>query len=83
MDAADRLMTRLFEAFEQLARTPRMGHKREDLTQLPVLFWPVGNYLIIYRAVRSPMEVVAITHGRRDIPKLLRRRGAAGGAAHD
>jgi len=73
-DAADRLMTKLFGAFEELARTPGMGHKRADLTQLPVLFWPVGNYLVIYRAEGTPIEVVAIAHGKRDIPEFLRRR---------
>jgi len=47
--SADRWIARLFEAFEALSKTPRMGHKREDVTPLPVLFWPVGSYLIIYR----------------------------------
>lgn len=74
VDAADHLIAKLFEAFEDLARIPGMGHKREDLTQFPLLFWPVGNYLVIYRAERSPIEVVAIAHGKRDIPELLRRR---------
>ena len=76
VDAADRLLAKLFEAFEELARTPGIGHKREDLTQFPLLFWPVGNYLVIYRVERGPVEVVAIAHGKRDIPALLRRRGA-------
>jgi plasmid stabilization system protein ParE len=74
--AADRLMAEIFEAFEVLARNPGMGHKREDLTTFPVLFWPVGNYLIIYRAAQSLVEIVAIAHGKRDIPAFLRRRGA-------
>ena len=39
-----------------------------------VLFWPVGAYLIIYRAERSPIEIVAVTQGSRDIPAFLRRR---------
>jgi plasmid stabilization system protein ParE len=42
MSAADRWMDKLFHAFEELGRTPGMGHKREDLTTHPVLFWPVG-----------------------------------------
>jgi hypothetical protein len=25
---------------------PGQGHTRKDLTDLPVLFWPVGSYLI-------------------------------------
>ena len=74
VDAADRLTGRLFEAFEALARNPGLGHTREDLTQLPVLFWPVGNYLVIYRAASSPIEIVAIVHGKRDVPAFLRRR---------
>jgi len=43
VDAADRLLAELSEEFEQVAQTPGMGRKREDLTQFPVLFWPVGN----------------------------------------
>jgi plasmid stabilization system protein ParE len=74
IDAADRWVGKLFDALEALARTPGMGHKREDLTQYPVLFWPVGSYLIIYRAERQPIEIVAVTQGSRDIPVFLRLR---------
>jgi plasmid stabilization system protein ParE len=76
VDAADRLIAQLFEVFETLARNPGMGHKRPDLTQSPVLFWPVGNYLVIYRSQGRLVEVVAIVHGKRDIPVFLRRRTA-------
>jgi hypothetical protein len=38
-----------------------MGHRRGDLTLYPVLFWPVGAYLIIYRSDRRPIEIVAVT----------------------
>jgi len=38
------------------------------------MFWPVGAYLIIYRADRLPVEIVAVTQGSRDIPAFLRRR---------
>jgi plasmid stabilization system protein ParE len=31
IDAADRLVESLFEAFDELAGMPRMGHRREDL----------------------------------------------------
>ena len=51
-----------------------MGHKREDLTAYPVLFWPVGAYLVIYRATSYPVEIVAVTQGARDIPAFLHRR---------
>ena len=74
IDAADRWIGKLFDAFEALARTPSMGHRREDLTDYPVLSWPVGAYLIIYRAEARPIEIVAVTQGSRDIPSFLRRR---------
>lgn len=45
-----------------------------DITPLPVMFWAVGKYLVIYRAERSPIEIVAVTQGSRDIPASLRRR---------
>lgn len=72
--AADRWVGKLFDAFEALGQTPGMGHRREDLTPYSVLFWPVGAYLIIYRAERHPIEIVAVTQGSRDIPAFLSRR---------
>jgi plasmid stabilization system protein ParE len=63
-----------FDLDDPLGRTPGMGHRREDLTSYSVLFWPVGAYLIIYRAGRHPIEIVAVTQGSRDIPALLSRR---------
>lgn len=74
LDAADRWIDKLFGAFQALADTPNIGHKREDLTPLPVLFWPVGAYLIIYRAQSIPIEIVAVTQGSRDIPAFLHGR---------
>jgi antitoxin ParD1/3/4/toxin ParE1/3/4 len=73
IDAADDWVEKLFDAFEALEQTPRMGHRREDLTFYPVLFWPVGAYLVIYRAPgRRPIEIVAVTQGSR--PGFLSRR---------
>jgi plasmid stabilization system protein ParE len=46
IDAADRWIERLFDAFEVLGQTPGMGHRREDLNLYPVLFWQLGAYLI-------------------------------------
>ena len=74
IDAADRWVGKLFDAFAALARTPGMGHKREDLTEYPVLFWPVGAYLIIYRVQIDFIEIVAVTQGARSIPSFLRQR---------
>ena len=45
-DAADRLMDAMIEAFDRLSDHPRLGHRRTDLTDLPVRFWTVREYLI-------------------------------------
>jgi plasmid stabilization system protein ParE len=74
LDAADRMIDTLFAAFERLAAMPGLGHRREDLTDRPLRFWTVDTYLVIYRAERTPIEIVAVTRGGRDIPRLLRRR---------
>jgi plasmid stabilization system protein ParE len=72
VDAADRWIGRLFDAFDAIGDTPGIGHKREDLTAYPVLL--VGAYLVIYRATFRPVEIVAVTQGARDIPAFLHRR---------
>ena len=51
-----------------------MGHKREDVTEIPVLFWPVGAYLVLYRVQGEKVETVALTQGSRDIPNFLSDR---------
>ena len=76
VEAADRLIGKLFDAFEDLARNPGLGHTRKDLTRRPVLFWPVGRYLVIYRASRRLLEIVGIAHGSRHIPAFLHGRAA-------
>jgi plasmid stabilization system protein ParE len=74
IDAADGWIAKLFDAFEAIGKNPGIGHKRDDLTAYPVLFWPVGAYLIIYRSTSNCAEIVAVTQGGRDIPYFLSRR---------
>ena len=48
----------LFDAMDNLAEYPELGHLREDLTDRPVKFWPFKwHYLIIYKPT-SPLEIV-------------------------
>ena len=75
LDAADRFLEKLYENIRMLAETPGMGHARKDLVgQRPLPFWPVSDYLILYRAIRKRIEIVAVVHGKRDIPAFIRRR---------
>jgi antitoxin ParD1/3/4 len=50
---------------------PGQGHTRKDLTDLPVLFWPVGSYLIVYDPEKRPLEILRVLHGARDVETIL------------
>jgi len=59
-------------AFSLLAQFPRNGHKRTDVqTSEPVLFWPVGSYVIVYMPDPKPIVIVRVVHGARDLDALL------------
>ena len=76
IQAADRLLAELRDQMIALAKTPSLGHRREDLAEdRPLLFWPEGNHQIIYRFKTGPIEIVAVTHCKRDIPVFLEQRG--------
>lgn len=68
---ARRVMAEIRTACTRLAQNPHLGHRREDLTDQPVLFWPVRAYFIIYQPEKTPLEIVRVLHGARDIPSLL------------
>ncbi len=69
--AARRVRLQIFDACRKIASNPGIGHRREDFTDKPVLFWAVGSYLIVYNPVRQPIEIVRVVHGARDIPGLV------------
>jgi plasmid stabilization system protein ParE len=74
ISSARRVISDFRHAFLELARTPGMGHTRQDLTIRPVLFWPVRSYLVIYRSGVLPLEIVAVLHGKRNLKRILRER---------
>ena len=71
---ADRVESTIREKIVYLVGRPGGGHWRKDLTDEPVKFFPIYSYLIVYRPETSPLQVVAILHGRRDVEELLKGR---------
>ena len=63
VESADRWVGKLFDAFEAIARNPRIGHKRDDLTSHVILFWPVGAYLILYRVIKDESRDCCVNAG--------------------
>jgi plasmid stabilization system protein ParE len=72
IDAAHRVLARIEGAMRKLAKTPRIGHFREDLADRRQRFFQVYSYLIVYRAETKPMQVVRVLHAARDIRELLK-----------
>jgi plasmid stabilization system protein ParE len=70
---ANRIQSKLVDAFEGLADAPGKGHKRLDLTSRNVLFFSVYQYMIVYRRT-ALVEIVAVLHGKRDVRRLLKTR---------
>lgn len=71
---AERVETTFREKFAFLAENPGAGHYRKDLTDQNVKFLTVYSYLVVYRPGTTPLEIVSILHGRRDIPPILGSR---------
>lgn len=68
--AADRLVTEILAAVNNLVSFPAQGHKRADLTSRPLRFTLVREYLIAYAPDEKPLWVAAIMHGRRS-PRVM------------
>lgn len=69
------MASELFDDFALLERSPGLGHKRQDLTNFPVLFYRAFpyQYMIIYRP-GSPLEIVGVLHAKRNLKRLLKQR---------
>ncbi len=72
------VLTGLRDAMRRIAKTPGIGHPREDLADEPLRFVVVWSYLVVYRP-SSPVEVVRVLHGSRDVIQALGRRRRTGG----
>jgi plasmid stabilization system protein ParE len=51
-DATEQVEMEILATCKRLARHPRIGTKRQDITMLPVRFWAntkFPNYVIVYR----------------------------------
>lgn len=68
LDAADRVLTAFERAFEHVAAHPGHGHFRDNLLDHRHRFWTVFSYQIAYRWEQSPVQIIAIVHGARDLP---------------
>lgn len=71
VERALRVYEAFLDAFERLAATPSIGFLRPQLTSASVRFWPVHSFLVISDHASSPLVVLRVVHGARDLERLL------------
>lgn len=68
-DAADRVITEVFDTIRGLVPFPHQGHRRPDPTSRPLRFTLVRQYLIA-APNEKPLWAVAVMHARRS-PRIM------------
>jgi plasmid stabilization system protein ParE len=72
--AADLVEQAIYDACALLAEGPLRGHTRPDLTARPLRFWTLTrypNYTVVYRPEMTPLQIVAVLHGKRNARRIL------------
>jgi plasmid stabilization system protein ParE len=69
--AGTRVRSELRAAMRKLADFPGMGHARADVGDDALRFWPIYSYLIVYRHPTTPLQIIRVLHGARDIERIL------------
>lgn len=68
--AAERTVARLEEISRLLRDFPRIGAIRDDI-EIGMRIFPVGNYLVLFRALEDGVKIVRVVDGRRDLSGLV------------
>ena len=75
-----RVEQEIYNACNFLAAAPLRGHSRADLASSELRFRTLTrypnypNYTVVYRPRTTPLQIVAVLHGKRNIPRILKHR---------
>jgi plasmid stabilization system protein ParE len=73
-DIAERLRSEFYEGLQQLARSPGIGHHHDELLSRKYRFWNFYSYVVVYAWEATPIQVIGVVHGARDLAALFMRR---------
>jgi plasmid stabilization system protein ParE len=68
--AAKRVREEILDTIRALVPFPHQGHRRPDLSNRPLRFKVVRDYLIAYAPDERPLRVIAVMHGRHS-PRVM------------
>jgi plasmid stabilization system protein ParE len=69
-DAADRVITEIFDRIRALVEFPHQGYRRPSLTSRALRFALMRDYVIAYAPDTTPLRVLGVFHGRRS-PRVM------------
>ena len=69
-EVAHRVVDEIYGTIQNLVSFPQRGHRRTDLTNRPLRFTRVRDYLIAYAPDEKPLWVIAVIHGHRS-PRVM------------
>lgn len=69
-NAADKLLDTLNEKCVLLAKNAKLGQARRDIAP-ELRYFPVKNYLILYKELDFGVEIIRILHGSRDLSTIF------------
>ena len=72
--AADRVIARIYDECQKLGEMPGLGHQRENLLDKRNKFWNIWSYMIVYRWEVTPIQIIAVVHGARDLDAFFTDR---------
>ena len=73
VQVARHVLGQIIKALRFLAASPGAGHRRDDLTDEDVRFWPVLSYLIAYDPAMRPIGIARVLHAARDLETLFQK----------
>lgn len=71
LEIADRLIDLITERFFILSRYPHAGKLRPELSH-GIRSFPVGEYVIVYRAEADQVRVLHVMHSSQDIRAIFK-----------
>jgi antitoxin ParD1/3/4/toxin ParE1/3/4 len=74
VDLANRIEREFYDLFASLGQMPGQGHSRKDLTNRPVLFFPLYSFLVVYQPDVNPIRIMAVLRGKRNVKGILKER---------
>lgn len=71
-DRADAFIDVIDKKLSMLAENPCIGKARHELGE-GIRSFPVGRYILFYRAISEGIDVIRVLHGARDLNAIFDR----------